>query len=493
MAAASCLFALLLLAVPTAASPTVLRVCDDVVEPLTLDPRREFSEKNHTLIQQIFEGLVRFDPEGRIEPALAESWRQVDPLTLEFRLRAGVTFHDGERFNAEAARFSVWSFADPQGSFPGAALFSSIENVQAIDDLTLRVRTRYPDGVLLHRLAGLVTMLPPAYIAKHGSEAFARRPVGTGPFRFVEWERGSRIALEANPSYWKKGYPRFKRLEFYFLPVERQVAGLLDGTIDIVTELPGTDTLKVMRSGVAHVIKKESFYTVGGSINISSSPLSDRRVRRALNHAIDRDALVRYDLLGNGKPLASLAMKGEIGYNNKLRPYRYDLQKARRLLKEAGYPNGVRLRAVVKAQGERTMRIVASQLKKAGIEVETTLTTDATVLQDIRSGTWDFTFGGCPDPLAHTFFIQSIFLSSRSPYSIMRNPEYDQRLEAMVGTLDPVEQQKSGEELDRYIHEEALSVFTYQRLKTYGVRRGVRFVPWITGMPYFDLSEPADG
>lgn len=471
------------LSVPAAAGG-VLRVCDDVVEPATLDPRREFSEKNHTLLQQIYEGLVRFDPEGRVVPALATSWRRLDPLTMEFDLRRGVSFHNGEPFDAQAVKYSLEQFTDPAVGFPGAGFLSTIAGVEAADSHQVRIRTKVPDGVLLHRLAGLVTMLPPRLAARGGLD---EHPIGTGPFRFQSREAGRRIVLSANSEHWA-GRPSFEGLEFHFLPVDDQVAGLLSGNVDIVTELPGTDTLRIMRSGVAVIIKRDSFYTVGASINISSGPLADKRVRQALNHAIDRDALVRYDLLGNGKPLASLAMPGELGRDPALRPYDYDLAKARRLLKEAGYPRGVRLRAVVKAQGERTMRIVAAQARKAGIDIETSPTTDATVISDIARGGWDFTFGGCPDPLAHTFFIQSIFLSSRSPYSIMRSPEYDGMLEKMVMTIDPVEQQALGAELDRYIHDEALSVFTYQRLKTYGVRRGVRFVPSVTGMPYFDLS-----
>lgn len=481
---------LVLAAAPAAGAPFgVLRVCDDVVEPPTLDPRKEFSEKNHTLIQQVFEGLVRFDPEGRIEPALAESWLQIDPLTVEFKLRRGVKFHDGEDFDARAVRFSIGQFIDPAVAFPGAGFLSSIEKVDVVDPMTVRVRTKFPDGILLHRLAGLVTMMPPDYTTQAGGADFKSRPVGTGPFKFVTWDRaGGKIVLARNERYWMKGQPRLEGLVFRFVPAEQQVDLLLNGELDVVTELPGTETLRVMKSGIARIIKRESFYTVGGSINISTGPLADRRVRQALNHAIDRDSLVRYDLLGNGKPLASLAMAGELGRDPDLKPYAYDLVKAKRLLKEAGYPDGVKLRAVVKAQGERTMRIISSQLKRAGIEVETVPTTDATVIADIQGSAWDFTFGGCPDPLAHTFFIQSIFLSSLSPYSIMRNPEYDARLAKMVMTLDPVEQQKVGAALDRYIHEEALSLFTYQRIKTYGVRKGVDFVPSVTGMPYLHLS-----
>ncbi|MBI4423532.1 MAG: ABC transporter substrate-binding protein [Elusimicrobia bacterium] len=471
------------------AEPGVLDICDDEYEPVTLDPRREFSEKNHTILQQLFEGLVRFDPEGRIEPALAVSWSRVDPLTVEFKLREGVRFHNGEPLDAEAVRSSLESFVDPAKGFPGVGLLNSIERIEAVDARTVRVRTRFPDGVLLHRLAGLVTILPPRAAAEMGEQRFATSPVGTGPFLFAGWEKGRNIRLDANPSYWA-GSPRFRRIVFHFLPVEKQVEGLLKGEIDIVTELPGTATLRVMKSEHARIVKKKTFYTVGGSLNISTGPLRDLRVRQALNHAINRAELVRYDLLGNGTPLATLSMPGEIGHDPELVPYRYDPIKARRLLAEAGYPNGVTLKGVVKAQGERTLRIVSPQLKRVGIRLETQLTTDATVIQDIQSKHWDFTFGGCPDPLAHSFFIQSIFLSSVSPYSLLHYPEYDSLLRRMVETLEPAEQHRAGMLLDRFMQQEALSIFTYQRIKTYGVAKNVEFVPAVTGMPYLHLSYP---
>lgn len=481
---------LLAAAVGAAAAPApgVLRVCDDVIAPITLDPLREFSEKNHTIVQQIFDGLVRFDPAGRIEPALAVSWTRVDSLTTEFKLRSGVRFHDGEPFDAEAVRFSLERFSDPKGGFPGAGFLNSVERVEVVDRLTVRVHTRYQDGILLNRLAGLVTIVPPKAYAERGAD-FARRPVGTGPFRFVRWDDGARIVLDANREYWG-GAPKFDGLTFEFLPASRQVEGLLKGDVDVVTELPGTDTLRVMRSSRARVEKKETFYTIGGSVNVSSGPMSDVRVRQAVNYAIDKEALVRYDLLGNGRPLGSLTMGGEMGHDPEMQPYPYDPAKARELLRQAGYPSGVHLSAVVKAQGARAMQIIATELEKVGIHVDVHPTTDATVIQDIASRPWDFTFGGCPDPLAHTFFIQFLFLSSLSPYSVTRSPEFDRRLDQMISTLDPDAQQRAGVELDRYVHDQALSVFTYQRLKTYGVSRRIHFVPSVTGMPYFSLSAP---
>lgn len=474
---------------PAAAATSTLSVCDDVAAPASLDPLKEFSEKEHTIVQQMFDGLVRFDPDGRLEPALATSWRWLDDRTVEFKLRPGVTFHDGEPFNAQAVRYSLTRLIDPKTGFPGAGFLGTIQDVEPVDELTVRIKTRQPDGILLHRLAGLAPMVPPRYIAEHGEEYFARHPVGTGAFQFSAWQ-ADRIVLEANPRFWMPGFPKYKRLVFRFLPADRQVDALLAGDVDLVTELPGTETLKVLHGGAARIVKKETLYTVGGSVNVSSGPLSDVRVRQALDYAIDRDKLVRYDLLGNGRPLASLTMAGEIGHDPGLKPYPYDLAKARSLLKEAGYPNGLTLRVVVKAQGERTMNIIADHLRKAGIRLDRHPTTDATVIPDIQKGGWDFTLGGCPDPLAHSYFIQFIFLSSSSPYSVTRDPKLDALMDAMVAALDPGEQQRAGMTLDRYVHDQALSIFTYQRYKTYGVRKGVHFVPWVTGMPYFYASSP---
>ena len=136
------------------------------------------------------------------------------------------------------------------------------------------------------------------------------------------------------------------------------------------------------------------------------------------------------------------------------------------------------------------MRIVARQLERIGIHLATSKTTDATIIRDIKRGGWDFAFGGCPDPLAHSFFVQFIFLSSFSPYSIQKNPMFDRLMAKMTSTLDPGEQDRAGRELDRYVHDEALSFFTYQRIKTYGVAKGVHFVPYKTGMPYFYRTFP---
>ena len=155
-----------------------------------------------------------------------------------------------------------------------------------------------------------------------------------------------------------------------------------------------------------------SFYTAASSLNGRRGPLADRRVRQALNHAIEKAKLVRYDLLGNGRPLATMTMPGEIGHDPGLKPYPFDLAKAQRLLKEAGYPDGFRLSVLAKAQGMRAMKIIAVQLARVKVFLDVEETTDAAAVSDMKKKDWDWIFALCPDPMLILHPIH--FLSSLS-------------------------------------------------------------------------------
>ena len=480
------LFLSLFLPRPAAAASTgTLTVCDDVQDPMTLDPQKQFTAKNHTLLQQVYEGLVRFDPDGRVVPALAESWERIDPLRMRFKLRRGVHFHDGEPFDSRAVVFSISRYIDPATSFPALGFISSIEKAEAVDSYTVDIVTRFSDGLLLNRLAGFIVITAPDFIRDNGEKALQVRSAGTGPFILDQWQRGEFVSLIRNRHYWNPGHPKMDRLVFKFIPLDQQVPALLRGDVDLLTDLPGTETTRLRQNGF-QVIKMPSFYTYGASFNISRPPLSDPRVRQALNYAVNRNELIRYDALGNGIALATLTMAGESGHNEELKPYPFDLKKARALLRKAGYPHGIALKACVKVQSARTFRVLKSMLSRIGVTISETISPDADMLEQSKKGGWDMIYGDCPDPMAQIYFIQAIFLYSRSPFSIMKDPEYDRLLERMASTLDSDERERAATDLDRYVYENALSLFTYQRIRTYGLGKTIRFKPWITGMPYFD-------
>lgn len=472
-----------------------LVVCDGTNEPATLDPQHEFNEKDHTIVQQIYEGLVRFGPDGAIEPVLATSWERVDPLRMRFKLREDVKFHNGEPFTAEAVQFTLKRYLDPEIGFPARSFLGSIADVEIIDGHTVDIVTKYPDGLLLNRLAGFVVIVPPKYMQEHGEHALRRNPIGTGAFKFTDWQTDERIVLVANEDYWAKGLPRLDKLVFRFAPPEKQAELLLAGEVDLVTEMPGTLTTQVEQVDRARVVKKQTFWTVGATMRTDEGPLSDVRVRRALNLAIDRQALIRFDVRGNGSILASLTMPGEEGHNPDLKPYKHDPVEANRLLDEAGIERPLVLRTHVRAPTRRTVGIIAAQLKQVGVELDVHATDgDSEVIEALATEEWDLGIAGLPDPMAHAYFIQSLLLFSQSPYSLLNDSEVDRRIVEMVQTLDQEERARLGRELDAYVHDQALSLFTYQRIKTYAVRKGVEFTPYVSGMMYFfDATvEPKD-
>lgn len=472
-------------AAPSAPEKTLV-VCDDVTDPMTLDPQKEFSEKNHTIIQQIFEGLVRFDASGAVRPALATSWTRLDDKTVRFHLRRGVVFQNGEPFDAESVRFSVRRYLDPATGFPALGFIDSLDRVEAVDAHTVDVVTKFPDGLLLNRLAGFLVMVPPKYYGTQPEAVLREQPVGSGPFRFSAWKRGESLVLEAYRGYWNPALPRLDRLVFRFVPAESQVAELLAGRIDLLTSLPGTRTLEVQKNPKTTVLKRPTYYTVAANFNTGRKPLSDPLVREALNLAVDRTALVRYDVFGNGSPVGTLSLPGEFGRDETVPLYPHDPPRARRLLREAGYPDGFTLKALLKLNAERTGRILAKQLSEAGVRLEFTVFKDSEMFEYFRDKSrWDLALYDCPDPMHHAFFIRSIFLAGASPFSLAADAGVDERMGRLVTALEPEAQASVSRELDRYIRERHLALPTYQRNRTYGLRRGVDFEPYVSGMPYF--------
>ena len=463
----------------------VLNVCDDVSDPMTLDPQKQFSEKNYTLCWQIFDGLVRFDPDGKIEPALAVSWERIGGTRMRFKLREGVTFHDGEPFDSEAVKFSIERYLDPKTGFPAMFFIDSISHVEIVDAYTADIITKYPDSIILNRLAGLVLMVPPGYIREKGDEYFARHPVGTGAFVFKEWKTGYSIELTANKDYWLKGYPKVDGVVFKFIAYEKQVAAMLAGVVDLLTDLPGTQTLKVKARPNFTVLKKASFYTMPFSLNLSSGPLSSVKVRKALNHAVNKENLIRYDILGNGNPIATLSMPGETGHDSSLKPYGYDPLKAKKLLAEAGYPRGFSLDFLVKKNAGRFANIIAADLKKIGVELNITLVSDSEMIKEFKRGKYAIFTADVPDPLCHAYFIQAIVLYTKSPYAWGGDVKFDEKLMNMVSADSPAKSKKLAEELDKYVYDNALSVFTYQKTAVYGINKKLHFVPFVSRMPQF--------
>ncbi len=344
-------------------------------DPPSGDPHKTRGANGGHLLFNLYDGLVAMSGDMMsITPALATSWEQVDDLSWRFHLRPGVTFHNGEPFNGEAVRYSIERLLDPNAVRFNTD-FRDFGQVDVVDDLTVIIHTNNPDPNFLPKLANL-HFVPPVYAASVGEEEFSAHPVGTGPYRFVEWILGQRLVLEANDDYWG-GRPSVDRLVFRPIPeASTRLAELQAGTVDIITHLnydaiPLLDRDANLRAE-ANTGRRTVFMHMD-HLN-GAAPLQDVRVRQAMAYAIDRQLLIETVLNGYGTPLATIFRPDMFGYSADFQPYPFDPDKARQLLAEAGYADGFDIRFMTSDgiinKGVEVAEALASMLGDVGIRVE---------------------------------------------------------------------------------------------------------------------------
>jgi peptide/nickel transport system substrate-binding protein len=323
-----------------------------------IDPHYQWVSTNEAYSRHIFDSLVRRDSESRIEPGLAESWRMVDPLIWEFRLRRGVKFHDGSEFTAEDVRFTLDRVNTlPNNPNPYSSNTRSIRRVEIVDPYTIRLHSEAPDPLLHAPLASI-------YIVSHraardaGPQDFrsGRASIGTGPYRFVSYTPDAELVLQRNDDYWDQK-PIWDRVVFRIISGDApRVTALLAGDVDVIDFLPSRDVATLERDARVAVHKGASdrlmylmldvgrspspFVTDLNGTPLTPNPLMDLRVRRAFAMAMNRDALVSQVMDGMAVPTNQMMPPGMIGYDESFPGLRYDVTAARTLLAEAGFPNG---------------------------------------------------------------------------------------------------------------------------------------------------------
>ncbi len=318
--------------------------------------------------------LVYRDPDKReIVPCLAESYRVLENNILEFTLRQGIRFHNGETLSSEAVRYSMDVFKAPEAL--SRNLFRAFEDVIVIDERTVRIPTSIHPRAALEVLANVFFILPPMYHSEAGPEAFGKRPVGTGPYRFVSWEDPGRILFTENRDYFglPKGKPRIPNLEFHIVPEEMiRIEMLLKGELDVIRsgsitpeQILFLETHPDILVRRAEIIR--NFFLVMDAKGLSGVDFfKDRLVRRAVNHAVDRDSLVDKILRGLAVLNYGAVTPFHFGYEPDTQTYAYDPDRARRLLAEAGFREGFTIDFYA-YRDESVAEAVARDLRAVGI------------------------------------------------------------------------------------------------------------------------------
>jgi peptide/nickel transport system substrate-binding protein len=348
----------------------------------TGDPAKNTGLATIAVLSNVYDTLVHRDANLNLRPGLALSWRAVDPTTWEFTLRKGVKFHDGEPFNAEAVKFSFDRMLDPKTHWPGAGSLRLIKTVTAVNDEMVRFTTSEPWPELPRFLGYYGMIVPPGYLKQNGDDALVRHPVGTGPYRFVRWAKDDRVELEAAPDYWA-GRPRIGRVVIRVIPTDAaRVAELLAGSVQLANLLPPELFSPIQISSKTKLVVGKSlsvFFVIYNLVNIpKDKPLADPRVRRALNYAVDRQGILKSVMHGVGAPVATFCTDVMEACDAAVQPFTYDPNKARALLREAGYANGFDFSISGTSgtyPGDRDIvQAVADQLNRVGVRTKVNIT-----------------------------------------------------------------------------------------------------------------------
>jgi peptide/nickel transport system substrate-binding protein len=353
---------------------------------------------------QLYDGLTRMDlTQGEtsptIKPALAESWESSpDASTWTFHLRPGVKFHDGEPWNADAAVFGLDRLLNkdsPDFSAENASMISyysqAIASYRKVDDMTLEIKTDGPYALLPQDLPFLVFPSPKA--VKELGAGFAEKPVGTGPFSFVEMVPGERLVLARNESYWN-GAPKLAKLILRPIPeATSRVASLRSGEVNWI-EFPSPDDLKPLVDSGYQLFQNPYSHIWPWVFDVTShGPIGNTEVRQALNYAIDRDSLAKNILSGTGVPAEQYVPAADPGYLPENDTLTYDPAKAKAMLAEAGYPNGFAMKVAYPTSGSGNMvpapmnEALQKDLAAVGVTVELVPIEWATMIGDWYAGT----------------------------------------------------------------------------------------------------------
>ena len=372
------------MAVPAAPQPAGTLVVGLVAEPVNLDPAQVTDLNSNRVGRRIVETLATFPDEStQIVPGLAESWTvSKDGLRYTFKLRKGISFHDGTPLNAEAVKFSIERQINAEhpfnklGKYPFANyFFGNVKAVEVVDPSTVEFVLKEPRASFLAILtAGAASIVSPTAVKKLGVD-YALQPVGTGPFRYVAWDRGQRVVLERNAQYWKSPVKVERVIYRPIVEDQARLTELLTGALDLIVGTPPDFVAQLENNPKVTLLKQVGAHVWYLGINNQKKPFDDKRVRQALNYAVNKEAIVRDVLKGTGSMSAGPVLPGTWGADAGLKPYPYDPERARKLLADAGYPGGFTTSMWVPESGSGMQSPVAmatvmqSNLKAVGVNV----------------------------------------------------------------------------------------------------------------------------
>ncbi len=432
----------------------------------TLDPHMSTSAVDRDVYYQLYNTLVGLDPNLNIVPELAESWEQPDPLAYVFRLRKGVRFHDGTDFNADVVRWNVERMVNPATGSIRRSELGNIKSVDVLDSHAVRLNLKEPDAALLATLtdrAGI--MVSRAAVEKHGKD-FARNPVGTGPFQFVEWVKDDRLIVRRFPGYWRKGAPYLDEVAYKPIPDHTvKLTALRTGTLDLIDDLPPKDVAPLKSNPKLRVVETPGLGYRRMELNTTRPPFNNKALRQAVAWAVNREAIHRAVFFALGAvaqgpiPPRSWAYEALPGYGNAPDPAR-----ARQKLAEGGQPGGFKftLNILNTPLAQKQAQVVQDNLKRVGIEMEIALLEIGAWIEKRKAGQFDAAeslWSGRPDPDGNMF--SHLTTGGANNWGKYSNPKVDELLRQARSSPSQAERKRFYTEAVRLLIEDSPLVFVH--------------------------------
>ncbi len=409
--------------------------------------------------QNIFEGLVTIDEEGKIQPQLASGWEiSEDGRTYTFKLHDGVKFHDGEVFNSSVAKASLDRARGEASINPQKRFFAAIDSIETPDATTLVLKLKQPSGSLLYWLGWPASVM----VGTKSADTNKTTPVGTGPFKFVNWAKGEKVELARNMDYWNKDVTvALDKATFRFVPdAQAQAAALQSGDVDAFPEFGAPELMGSFdgHERLGTFIGNTELKVVAG-MNNATKPFNDKRVRQALMMAVDRATVVEGAWSGFGTPIGSHYTPNDPGYTDMTGVAPYNAEKAKALLAEAGYANGLTftIKAPQMAYAQRSAQILQAMFAEIGVtmKIETTEFPGKWVSDVMKGANYEMTIVAHAEPM-------DIDIFSRDPYYFnYKNPTFNEIIKNIELTTDLEQREQLYQDAQKILAEDVPALFLF--------------------------------
>lgn len=445
----------------------------------TLDPHIQWDTDSYTIYRNIFDNLLTRDTSGAIVPQIAKSWKYSDDKTIDFEIRDDVTFQDGSKLTADDVAYSITRIIDPALKSPQLSQFDQIAKAEVASPTTVKVTTKSPYPALLAQLVKL-SIVPKAYVEKVGAQEFNQKPMGSGPYKLVQWQKGVQTELAANDKYWR-AKPPFEHVVFRAVPdVSTRLADLKTGKADLVRDLPADQAIDLKGDPSAQVLSVATERVGYIYINAQAGATKDVRVRQAIAYAIDRRGLIEALLQGFGAEVNVLGAKPVFGYTDKVEAYPYDPDKARELVKAAG-AEGAKIEFLTSPSYDRAMvEAIQQMLNDVGLDTEIVALDQATFLKrrqgdaanagSVALGRWSC---ACQDADGIIFPL----FRTGSSWAKYSNPEFDKLVDAARSTLDTDKRLQDYQKAYEILKEDVPGLGLYQGYAVYGANSHLKWQP----------------